>query len=386
MDNPLASGLSVWCGQGGFHTQPTPDQEEEIIGFVTKCAQNGVAKLFPALVRPDFFPRFIDFGEAAYQGPVPTYKDFYRTWHPLRVLIEAAHARGIEVHPYINFGNHGGRWPDWGSSLNSSSVFGAPVSSRRVVMETSKFASDNLQFWKRDRLGRDSFEVAGHIRLSPAFEEVRAHEVAGLLEVVEDLSPDGVQVEFSVEPTDESGVNVYGYEAPARQAYEREYGQSPTELDNADPNWVRFRCRYVTTFLRELHASLDRLSRPVPLTVAVIASDVSDPASCQKVLQDWSTWVEESLVDALCLWFRENIELEAVPRQTAQVAGVIEGRCPLIAELSCYHRGALKTPESLLEAARLARASGADAVGVYRSDPIEALNLWPAVEEIARMS
>jgi hypothetical protein len=88
------------------------------------------------------------------------------------------------------------------------------------------------------------------------------------------------------------------------------------------------------------------------------------------------------LIDALYLWFREFIELDAIPHQTRQAAEFIDGRCPLIAELSTYHRGALKTPEALKAAARLARQAGADGVGVYRSDPVEALELWPAVKEI----
>ena len=382
MDMGLSRGLALWCGQGGLHTQPTQDQEAEITGFVTKCAEHGIRRLFPALIRPDYFPRFINFDEPAYRGPVFTLKDFYARWHPLKVLIEAAHEKGIEVHPYINVNSHGGRWPNWGSALNSSTVFGTPVRARLAIMATSKFASDNPQFRKRDRSLKDTFQVANNLRLSPAVEEVRAHEQEQLLQVIEEFSPDGVQLEFSQEPVDGNGVTIYGYEEPALQAYEQEYGHSPLKVDNSDPSWVRFRCRYVTTFVRELRARLGQLSRPIPLTAAIIASDPSDPECYQKVFRDWPAWVREGLIDALYLWFREFIDLNAVPQQTRQAAEFIDGRCPLIAELSTYHRGALKTPESLKEAARLARQAGADAVGVYRSDPIEALDLWSAVKEI----
>ena len=105
-----------------------------------------------------------------------------------------------------------------------------------------------------------------------------------------------------------------------------------------------------------------------------------------RVQQDWPTWVREGLVDGLCLWYREFIDPATIPYQTSQVAEVVDGRCPLIVELSCYHRGALKTNESIIEAGQLALAGGADAVGIYRADPVEALNLWPAVEGLAHQN
>ena len=102
----------------------------------------------------------------------------------------------------------------------------------------------------------------------------------------------------------------------------------------------------------------------------------------RRALLDWPTWVSEGLVDGVYLWFREFVDPALIVPQTEQAVELIAGRCPLIAELSCYHRGSLKTAEALLEGARLARQGGANAVGVYRGDPVEALDLWPAVEQI----
>jgi uncharacterized lipoprotein YddW (UPF0748 family) len=300
----------------------------------------------------------------------------------LKVLITSAHKKDIEVHPYMNYNNHGSTWPNWGSALVSSTVFGAPVTSKLIIMGTSKFASDNRRFWKKDRTGRDSFQVAENVRLSSAFEEVRAYEQGQLLEVIEEYGPDGLQLEFSLEPADENGVTIYGYEEPAVQAFEKEYGYSPFDVDNSDPNWIRFRCGYLTTFVRDLRAKLDQLPRPVPLTLSIIAADPSDPDCYVKVLRDWPTWVREGLIDAVCLWFREFIDLDAIPQQTRQAAEFIDGRCPLVAELSTYHRGALTTPEALRAAALRARQGGAAAVAVYRADSIEAQDLWPVVKEI----
>ena len=370
--------LEIWCGAGGFHVQATEDQEKDIVAFVEKCSQHGVTRLFPAMNRSDTFPRFINFDGEAYPEPVYTLKDFYAKWHPLKALIKAAHDRDMEVHPYLNINNHGGQRPFSESALNGNE-FGAPVKTWMVTMDTTRFASENLEFWKLDRSGKNSFQLARNIRLSPAFEEVRAYEQSLLLEVVEEFGADGVQLEFALEPIDEDGVNVYGYEEPAVEAFKQEHGVNPLDIPNSDPDWIDFRCNYVTTFVRDLRARLGEISRPVALTTAIIANE---PQNYLKTLQDWPRWVKEDLLDGVYLWFREFVDLDTIVPQTKHAAGVIDGRCPLIAELSCYHRGSLNTPQLLKDGARLAREGGADAVGVYRSDPIEALGLWETVSEI----
>ena len=102
-----------------------------------------------------------------------------------------------------------------------------------------------------------------------------------------------------------------------------------------------------------------------------------------KVFQDWPTWVDQGLVDELYLWFRATSDVREVELKTLQAAEIIRGRCPLIAELSCYHVGSFQDPRLLMEAARRARGSGADAVGIYRSHAVEQLGLWDTVERIA---
>ena len=199
------------------------------------------------------------------------------------------------------------------------------------------------------------------------------------MEFVEEFGADGIQLEFASEPADESGVNLYGYESQAIEDFEQAFGKSPLEFANSNTDWIHFRCEYVTTFVRDLRARLEKLSRPVPLSAAIIASD---PGDYPKTLVDWSAWVNEGLIDGVYLWFREAVDLKAIAPQTRGAVELIDRACPLVAELSCYHRGSFKTAESLMEGARLARESGADAIGVYRSDPIEALDLWSTVQGI----
>jgi uncharacterized lipoprotein YddW (UPF0748 family) len=386
MDVPR--GMCLWCAPGGFHPQPTRDQEEEIIDFVKKCAKHGVTRLFPSMtsIRSDYFPRFIDFEKRTNSSEVPTMRDFYSTWHPLKTLVSESHGLGIEVHPYINFNLHGTRFPNFGSALNNSNIFGAPVNSHLAIIVTSRFASENLQFWSRDRSGRDSFQIANEVRLSPAFKEVRLHEQQQLIEVVRKYSPDGVQIEFSQEPADEDGVTIYGYEEPAIQAYTQRHGKSPLEIVNSDQEWIQLRCDYITEFMKQIRVELQQFDHPIPMTASIIAPHHPEQDCHKKRLRDWPAWARKGLIDTLYLWFREFVDLDTVPDCIMQAKELLRDNCPLVAEFSCYHRGSLRTQESLINAARLALKAGANAIGIYRADAVEAFDLWEAVAEIATIS
>ncbi len=104
-----------------------------------------------------------------------------------------------------------------------------------------------------------------------------------------------------------------------------------------------------------------------------------------KVGQDLARWVEEGLIDEYYVWFRTTSDLGTVERHVKQAAEIIAGRAPLVAEISCYHPGSIQDPKLMVEAARRARASGADAVGIYRSHAVDQLDFWPVVEQIAHL-
>ena len=76
---------------------------------------------------------------------------------------------------------------------------------------------------------------------------------------------------------------------------------------------------------------------------------------------------------------------QRVERQARHAADVVAGRVPLIAELSSYHPGSFQDPDHLVEGARVALANGVDSAGVYRSHAVDQLDLWPALERMAKL-
>ncbi|MDA2926392.1 family 10 glycosylhydrolase [Acidobacteria bacterium AH-259-G07] len=354
--------VPLWCDRGGLINPSQPSDRKNVLAFVEKCAQHGVTHLIP--------------------------------WDGSRILVEAAREKQIEVQPYLAFNSHGGNRIGYAWSVHYSPTLGStPVkkmldrhrpiwSHPRTRLSLSDFAKEHPQFWARDREQSETLKPGQRLSLSLALPEVRAYEVERYLGLLGRSGGVGVQVEFVSVNQDEKGVDIYGYEAPMVRAFEDKQGRSPFTLPNDDTAWMQFRADYVTLALRKLRDRLNQENPGAVLTTTLIAREKEDYL---KVFQDWPAWVDQRLVDEFYLWFRTTSDVKEVARYTRQAAEVIKGRCPLIAELSCYHVGSLQDPELLLEAARQAKANGADAVGIYRSHAVDQLDFWPILEQIGKM-
>ena len=311
-------------------------------------------------------------------------------------LVETAHTKDIEVHPYNAFPAHGGlniEYRQWSTiyprpgieALESRvllddhrPIYAGPYTNLKL----SDFSKQHPEYWSRKRDDSDNLFPGEILSLSLSHEQVREYEIGIYLDMLEETGGDGVQVEFVRTNEDENGTNIHGYEDRMVQEFIQAHGKNPMEIPNDDEDWMRFRSNYVTTFLSELRDRI-KISRPeAVLSSTIIAQETSDYL---KLLQDWPTWIDRGLVDEFYLWFRTNSNLKDLERQMAHVAKINSNRVPLIAELSCYHPGSFQQPEMLLEAARVALDNGADAVGVYRSHAIEQLDLWSVLEKISTL-
>ena len=315
------------------------------------------------------------------------------------VLIEAAHKKGILVHPYVNytaFPSYGIRNLTYGWSLaflrpNVDAPGAREIMDRhrpvwngpQIGEETLEpFAQQHPEFWSLTRDKSQTLEPGERRCMSLAFPEVRANQIQKFLDAFEASGGDGLQMELVLGNEDENKVATYGYEDAVANAFQEKHGKSPFDIPNNDPDWMQFRADYVTSFLSELRDAIRKNYPGVQFNTTMIAGDPDDYI---KVLQDWPAWVEQGLVDELYVWWRTNSDLKDLERQTKHVAEVVNGRCPFIAELACYHPGSFQQPELMLEGARIAKANGADAVGVYRTHAVDQLNFWPVLEKMAKL-
>ena len=363
----MARQLVLW-GPPTIPAQPgEPTTRREVEQWVGRCANIGVTKMISGGMKP--------------------------------MTVAAAHIKGIEAHPYVNYT----AFPSYGSRPRSqgwsTAYLRVPADSpeAREILDSHRpiwgaaakgeetlepYAKEHPEFWSLTRDKRLTLDAGEKRSLSLAFPEVRAKQVKRFVDALHDTQGDGVQVEFVIGNEDEDRVATFGYEDAVADSFQEKHGKSPFEIPNNDPDWMQFRADYVTRFLAEVRAAVRAEYPSAQFTAAIIAGD---PGDYIKVLQDWPAWVEQGIVDELYIWWRTDSDPKNVERQAKHVAETVNGRVPFIAELSCYHPGGFQTAERLLEGARAAKANGADALGLYRSHALEQLDLWDALEEMGRL-
>ena len=360
----MADMFALFASGDGL-TPNYPEVEKLVRDYVQRCVDHGVTRLIPG----------------GTGGPI---------------LIEVAHEQNLEVDSYKAVNVYGANKAAYEMSIEYVLPYlGAPEAReildrhrpmhavREYTLNISDtFAEKNRQYWNKTREGRIDPLPNERVSLSFGFPEVRQHESDLFITPHKESKSDGVQMEFVLMNMDKYGVNNYGYEAPIIEAFNKQTNKNPFDLPNDDRAWLQHRAKYTTEFVRNLRQNLRIESPDARLTATLIARD---PDEYLKVFHDWPTWIDEGLIDEFYIWFRTTSDLNEVESQTKHAAEVVNGRVPLIAEISCYHPGSFQDPKSLLEAAIRARGNGADAVGLYRSHAVEQLNLWSVVEQIRKI-
>ncbi len=314
-----------------------------------------------------------------------------------RVLTEVAESNGIQVHPYVNYNSfprHGWARVTYGWSLDflrppvGSPEAGTLLKSHHPIYDNPRIDTSMTDFARAHpeyrSLPRDrsyTLRPGQDLYLSLAFPEVRAEQSKEFVDVLEETGGSGVQVEFVLGNEDENGVVTYGYEEAVASRFEETHGRNPLEIPNDDPDWVQFRADYVTRYMVELRDTVKEARPDATLSATLIAGEPGDQL---KLLHDWPAWIDAGALDELFFWFRTNSDLGDLARQMRHAADVVNGRCPVIAELSCYHPGSFQEADLMVEAGRVAKDNGADSVGIYRTHGVEQLNFWHVLEQFSR--
>ena len=361
---PLSAGVALWgqdLGLGEMYRGNGDQTEVEL--YVQKCADHGVSRVFAP-------------GASA-------------------ELVEAGAAVGVEVHPYKAVASAGGirMYPAWScnfmvprfGTVEGRQTLNAhrPIWSHPQRIESlSDFVRENPEHRHRNRERTDELQPYERVFLSPGLPEGRAEEARVFSELLARSGGSGIQAEFVSINEDENGVTTDGYEESIADAFREATGRDPFQLPNGDPDWVQFRADRWTEMVRDIRDAVKAVRSDAVFTITVINRDADGYVPR---LQDWPAWVEQGLCDEMHLWFRSTTDMATIERHCRHFVDAVAGRVPTMAEFSCYHPGSLQEPGAMMEAARIARGTGMDGLGIYRSHAVEQLEFWPLLDRMTRL-
>ena len=324
----------------GKWIQHNPESPADVQRLVDRLAANGVDRITPSL-GTQYQSRF-------FKSPYD--------WDPLKTLIDAAHAKGIEVHPY-------------------QPAFMATTWFHDLPGGAKKYLSI-----KRDG-SKDVF-------LSPGYEVVRRRVIDLYIELLEDYDVDGIVFDYIRFPTDPETYQASGgYDAPIMDEFKKTYGVDPLLIPDNNPNWVQFRASYITRMLREFRVEMKKrnINKPIGVFTWVGGPKHKHFGNPLETLmgtyQDNITWAREGLVDNFytMTYTRDVVELEYQIKNLVSSLHTVNPDVNVIGAVwstQALHKGGL--------GADVVIRNGANGVFFYRVDYLESMELWSEVSSVGK--
>ncbi len=185
---------------------------------------------------------------------------------PLQEMIDEAHAVGIKVHA----------WFEYGFSSSYSANGGA------IVAAKPNWAAKNFA---NQLVVKNGFDWLN------AFDpQVQDYMISLFKEVITNYNVDGVQGDDRLPALPSTA----GYDAYTQNLYLTENGVNPP-ADYTDAGWVQWRAKKLNAFLKRLRTEVKAIKPNILFSM----SPSPYPFSLTEYLQDWPTWVDSAWVDAV---------------------------------------------------------------------------------------
>ncbi|WP_147252512.1 glycoside hydrolase family 10 protein [Micromonospora endolithica] len=262
----------------GLWVRPIETSPEQIRASIDRIAAAGFNTVFLETVWGGYtiYPSAV-----AENAGIPAQRPEMRGFDPLKVWIDEAHARGIELHAwthtfFVGIESGGGpvlrAHPDWAAVEREDVGKTGPQPSR---MEPG-------YFW-----------------VDPAIPAVRSHVLATYAEILRGYDVDGLHLDYIRYPVSLPYGADFSYSAYSRQAFTAAHGVDPYTLTPDSPQWPTWnawRERQVTTFVDAVRT----LQRDVAAEKKLSAAVFADPTDgLGKKFQNWGAWVDAGTLDFL---------------------------------------------------------------------------------------
>lgn len=331
----------------------TCETEQETIEHIQKCKAYGITVLYPSLSGG---------GTVIWKTDKELYYTPYREvmaggFDSLACFIKHAHEAGIKVYPSV------------------------------AISPMNKVFDTHPEWETRDREGNLSSETTTRA-VSLAYPGARAAKIAVVMDLINNYDVDGVMLDYCRYPenshSEKTKYGFYGYDQPLIDACKTIYGFDPREVPIDSPLWNifnRMRAETVTAFVREFREAVRASGRDI--RIGGFGDTIYDleTRSCGR---DVPAWARAGLIDDYFLaTYQENAEaVSDVVREARLLAGP---RVKLMTALTPFNHF-VTTNEQMVAVAGAQLKGGADGLWIYRSDALEASNLWDGARSAAEMT
>ncbi len=284
-----------------FHTFPNENEGRALwIVRTTLTSRSSIDKAIESAASGGFrtlFVQAVGRGDAFYPSVILPSSELLTgesDFDPLGYFVDQAHARGLEVHAWINL-------------LYAWSSPKMPVSSRHVVNRHPEWLIFRHGGAPHERSGPDDFAQNRDkdLFLSPVLPGVRSYLTSVVEEILSRYPVDGIHLDYVRYPSKDSDFGDY-----PREVFSTIYRVDPVGIFRAEnflgsaeekpaarhieAEWYRWRSQQVTDLVVQIR-KIQRLKSPgAMLSVAVIP----DPGYAYEVYgQDWPRWINSGLVD-----------------------------------------------------------------------------------------
>ena len=317
-------------------------------------------------------------GDAYYESrhePRPALLARDSSFDPFALLVQRAHRAGLNVHAWVN--------------VNLVSDADPPASRTHIVYTHPEWlmvprplaAALGEMNPKRPAYLRQLSEYAkAHtdrvegIFLSPVHDGAVEHTVKVIGDIAARYPVEGIHLDYIRFPNDEfdyghetldefqSEVNDAVTRAERRELASRAKGRPLFYTEMFPQRWQQFRRARLTSLLERIRSTVKR-RRPTAILSAAVFPDASDATN--RRFQDWSGWLSNGLLDAICpMAYTTN----AATFRT-QIAAVEQyaGARPVWAGIGAYQL----SPSATIDNIRSARQLGAEGVILFSYDNLD---------------
>ena len=218
-------------------------------------------------------------------GFIKQYED-YEGFDPLKVWIDEAHKRNIKVHVWFQTYYVGNKPPE--------------AHPEYILAKRPDWAN-----YQKRNVGSTviPYSVSEHngYFIDPANPEVQAFLCELIEEIVENYSPDGINLDYIRYPQSLAStfpnhdVSNWGYTSFARKEFQETYGVDPVNIKPSDPlwrHWCFYRSSKVTNFVKKV-SNIARTNN-IQLTTVIFPNR---KMAMDTKLQDWKTWSINNFID-----------------------------------------------------------------------------------------